>query len=219
MSQIVDSDPTAAFGPAEAGKNRPFLNTSPQANLVGAAVVFVFGLVFIWPWWNRYLGLTNEGWFQVFGTQYRLVPPDEVLYRLNRDLIDQQLSEHPFITMVYGLYSTAERTLAFARAGHPYPLLVPAKGEPRFLEVHGTLLGVFETEFIMRTEPLQPGDKVLFYTDGLETADVTARSLLTHVPQYRDQPIDAMVSLLADDLVGEAGLADDLTLLGLEVVE
>jgi hypothetical protein len=70
MSQIVDSDPTAAFGPAEAGKNRPFLNTSPQANLVGAAVVFVFGLVFIWPWWNRYLGLTNEGWFQVFGTQY-----------------------------------------------------------------------------------------------------------------------------------------------------
>ena len=155
---------------------------------------------------------------EIMGSEYRLTSPDEVLHHLNREMLEQALAESPFISMVYGLYSAIERTLAFARAGHPYPLLVPARGEPRFLEVHGTLLGVFETEFIERTEPLQPGDKVLFYTDGLETADVTAQSLLARVPQYRDQPIDALVSLLADDLVGAAGLADDLTLLGLEVV-
>src|SRR5205823_2044728 len=40
---------------------------------------------------------------EVFGTDYRLVPPGEVLNRLNKDLIDQQLSENPFITMAYGL--------------------------------------------------------------------------------------------------------------------
>ena len=155
---------------------------------------------------------------EIVGTSYRLTRPDDVLHHLNREMLEQALAESPFITMVYGLFDAAERTLSFARAGHPYPLLVPAKGKPRFLEVHGTLLGVFETEFLMRTESLRPGDKVLFYTDGLETADVTAQSLLTHVPQYRDRPIGELVSLLADDLVGEAGLADDLTLLGLEVV-
>src|SRR6266550_3551542 len=40
---------------------------------------------------------------EVFGQQYRLVPPGEVLQRLNRDLIDQALSDTPFITMVYAL--------------------------------------------------------------------------------------------------------------------
>ncbi|HEV8061726.1 MAG TPA: SpoIIE family protein phosphatase [Gemmataceae bacterium] len=155
---------------------------------------------------------------EIVGSEYRLTSPDEVLHHLNREMLEQALAENPFITMVYGLYNTLERTLAFARAGHPYPLLIPAQGEPRFMEVHGTLLGVFETEFVNRTEPLQPGDKVLFYTDGLETADVTAQSLLSRVPKYRDRPIDDLVALLADDLVGEAGLADDLTLLGLEVL-
>ncbi len=154
---------------------------------------------------------------EILGSEYRLTSPDDVLHHLNRELLDQALAENPFITMVYGLFNTAERTLAFARAGHPYPLLVPAQGPPRFLEVHGTLLGVFETEFVKRTEPLHPGDKVLFYTDGLETAEVTAESLLTHVPQYRDKPIDELVAALADNLIGDAGLADDFTLLGFEV--
>ena len=40
---------------------------------------------------------------EIMGQQYRLVPPGEVLKRLNRDLIDQALSENPFITMVYML--------------------------------------------------------------------------------------------------------------------
>ena len=70
MSQIVDSNLTAAFEPTEGDRNRHFFNASLLATLAGAAVVFLFGLVFIWPWWNRYLGLTNEGWFQVFGMQY-----------------------------------------------------------------------------------------------------------------------------------------------------
>src|SRR2546421_8139 len=48
---------------------------------------------------------------EVFGKQYRLVPPDEVLSRLNRELIDQQLSESPFITMIYGLFNHQQGTL------------------------------------------------------------------------------------------------------------
>src|SRR5436309_3469595 len=40
---------------------------------------------------------------EVRGSTYRLVPPDEVLARVNRELIAQALAEQPFITMVYGL--------------------------------------------------------------------------------------------------------------------
>lgn len=156
---------------------------------------------------------------EINGAEYRLTPPDLVLHDLNREMLEQALAENPFITMVYGLYNASERTLAFARAGHPYPLLIPAHDEPRFLEVHGTLLGVFETDFVTRAERLQRGDKVLFYTDGLETAEVTAQSLLTRIPKYRDRPIEEMMTSLADELIGADGLADDLTLLGLEILE
>ena len=64
---------------------------------------------------------------EVFGKEYRLVPPGEVLGRLNKELIDQQLSDTPFITMAYGLFNHREGVLQFARAGHPYPLLVRAR--------------------------------------------------------------------------------------------
>ncbi len=58
--------------------------------LAGAFVVLSFCLVFILPWWNRYLGLTNEGWFHWFGFQilqgrvpyrdfYLHVPPGQAL--------------------------------------------------------------------------------------------------------------------------------------------
>src|SRR5262249_356832 len=107
---------------------------------------------------------------EVFGSQYRLIPPGEVLSRLNRDLIDQQLSEHPFITMVYGLLNPQDGTLQFARAGHPYPLYVPRVGEPELWRVDGLLLGVVDATFPNREQRLAPGDKLLFYSDGVDTA-------------------------------------------------
>jgi CheY-like chemotaxis protein len=82
---------------------------------------------------------------EVFGRDYRLVPPEEVLKRLNNDLIDQSLSEHPFITMTYALYNHRDGVLRFARAGHPYPLYVPQEGTPKFWRQEGLLLGVADT--------------------------------------------------------------------------
>src|ERR1700676_2540493 len=88
---------------------------------------------------------------EISGQQYRLVPPNEVLQRLNHDLIDQGLSDNPFVTMVYGLYNCQERTLTFARAGHPHPLPLRDEEAPHVWQVLGSLLGVFETEFPVQT--------------------------------------------------------------------
>src|SRR5262249_26083696 len=104
---------------------------------------------------------------EIFGQQYRLIPPAEVLARLNHELVEQALSENPFITMVYFLFNHQTGTLSFARSGHPYPLYLPASGEPCLWQVTGSLLGVFETDFPMQTMTLKPGDKVVLYTDGV----------------------------------------------------
>jgi sigma-B regulation protein RsbU (phosphoserine phosphatase) len=160
---------------------------------------------------------------EVFGQGYRLVPPDEVLGKLNRDLVDQAMPDHPFITMVYVLYNHREQTLTFARAGHPYPLHVPRDGEPRLWQVEGSLLGVFETTFPVESQSVRPGDKVVVYSDGIDGACFDGRpagseSLLACAARHRDLPIQEFVAALARDLFGKGSHADDLTLLGWEVL-
>jgi sigma-B regulation protein RsbU (phosphoserine phosphatase) len=159
---------------------------------------------------------------EISGRDYRLLPPDEVLQQLNRDMIAQALAESPFITMVYVLFNRSDGTLSFARAGHPYPLYVPRAGEPESWKVHGTLLGVFETKFTVQTQRLHPGDKLLLYTDGLdvlgEDGKISGTELLAeHARRHQALPIQEFVERLARDLFAQSSQPDDFTLLGLEL--
>ncbi len=161
---------------------------------------------------------------EVFGQQYRLVPPGEVLQRLNKDLIDQELSDLPFITMVYVLFNHSDGTLRFSRAGHPYPLHVPRDGSLQLWQGEGLLLGVFDAQFCDRTHRLQPGDKVLLYSDGIDSARFEGlppgtESLLACAERHRALPIQEFVGGLARDLFGGGRPPDDLTLLGLEMLQ
>jgi serine phosphatase RsbU (regulator of sigma subunit) len=158
---------------------------------------------------------------EVFGNQYRLIPPNEVLSRLNRDLIDQQLSEHPFITMVYALFNHQDGTLQFARAGHPYPLLVPRAGELQLWKQEGLLLGVVDAKYPYTTHRLAPGDKLLFYSDGVDHArfeeyPAGADSLCACAERLRHLPVQEFVDRLARELFGTSSQPDDLTLFALE---
>ena len=159
---------------------------------------------------------------EVFGKEYRLVPPAEVIGRLNQDLIDQRLSENPFITMVYALLDHETGNLQFARAGHPYPLYVPKEGRPELWQQEGLLLGVVNSTFTAKTHTLGPGDKVLLYSDGVDSASFEglpagAPSLLACAERHRNLPVGAFVDRLARELFGATEHPDDLTLLGLEM--
>ena len=158
----------------------------------------------------------------IAGQTYRLVPPDEVLTRLNRDFIDQALSDAPFITMAYGLFNFRDGILQFSRAGHPYPLYVPKDGPIQPWQMEGSLLGVFDTKYHLRAQQLQPGDKVLLHTDGMDHAGfadhpVGMPSLLAAVEAFRDLPIEQLVQRLAIDLFHSTQQNDDLTVMGMEI--
>jgi sigma-B regulation protein RsbU (phosphoserine phosphatase) len=159
---------------------------------------------------------------EVFGQHYRLVQPGEVLDRLNRDLIEQALSDSPFITMIYGLFNHKNGTLTFSRAGHPYPLYIPRRGEPCLWQQEGSLLGVFDTHFSTQTHHLRPGDKILFYSDGLDDAQfgnraLGAESLLACAAQHRALPLQDLIDCLPRTLLNETTQNDDVTILGMEV--
>jgi sigma-B regulation protein RsbU (phosphoserine phosphatase) len=104
-------------------------------------------------------------------TGYRLIMPDEALAHLNNELLSQQLSLCQFVTMVYGILNTKTLQLHWARAGHPLPLRLKTSGAADELDLDGALLGVFANEhFPLQTVQLEPGDSVLLYSDGFESA-------------------------------------------------
>jgi serine phosphatase RsbU (regulator of sigma subunit) len=71
-------------------------------------------------------------------------------------------------TVVCGLYDPDTRVLRWARAGHLPPVLVRAGAARQLPLPGGVLLGMDpDAGFEEATQPLQPGDAVLLFTDGL----------------------------------------------------
>lgn len=149
---------------------------------------------------------------------YRLLPPDEVLDRLNRDLIAQDLAELPFVTMAYGLVDTFSGELTLARAASPYPLVIGAGRPPEVWRLHGRPLGVFDSDFELGRRTLGVGDRLLLTTDGAlaepEAPDSDGLApLLAAVGRVAADTPEQFVAGLADAL---ATPKDDLTVLILE---
>lgn len=160
---------------------------------------------------------------------YDIINPAEAMAGLHECLLRQQLPNCQFVTAVYGIIDTTRLQFRIARGGHPYPLHISKSGEIRELESEGPLLGLpdMAPEFTPLTEHLNPGDKVILFSDGLEKAFFESTSEgergLTFSTELR-----AWAALHADEFVAAVGEfqdraegslhpADDVTLVVLEV--
>lgn len=158
---------------------------------------------------------------------YRLLSPAEALDKTHQALMEQEFSHGSFVTALYGLIDTESLRFTFARAGHPHPILLRPAQPLCFLESPGALLGVDIDE--TRTDisvQLHPGDRLLFFTDGVEIAfnnDLNHGTTRwkTELDRRRHLPTDALLADFAACLDRESGSMhpkDDLTLLAMEVV-
>ena len=87
------------------------------------------------------------------------------------DLLWDSVEEHQFITAIYGLLDTTNRTFVFSNAGHNPPLLIKPDGEYRFVEYGDTPLGMFhETHYHQHFIRFEPGQVMVIYTDGITEA-------------------------------------------------
>jgi serine phosphatase RsbU (regulator of sigma subunit) len=93
--------------------------------------------------------------------------------RLNRFLLDRTGGEK-YATIFYCLV-TADGTLSYMNAGHCAPLVVVRGGDIRTLETTAMPVGLLDgAEFEVAAERLEPGDKVIIYSDGVSEAQNTA---------------------------------------------
>jgi serine phosphatase RsbU (regulator of sigma subunit) len=106
---------------------------------------------------------------EIVNGSYRIIEPDELLTRLNHELINSGLSHCQFITGIHAIYDRNTNQIRWARAGAPYPILLRPGESPRQLQSAGGLMGALEDQtFETAQHELQRDDVLLFYTDGLE---------------------------------------------------
>ncbi len=76
-----------------------------------------------------------------------------------------------FISFFYALYDPKTRTLQYCNAGHNPPIVLRANGEHAVLDTPDIVLGqVSDWQYHDAEYILQPGDRVVLYTDGITEA-------------------------------------------------
>lgn len=153
--------------------------------------------------------------------------PAAVLASVNRLL--RELGEPDlFVTVFYGVVETATRRLTYARAGHDRPLVLRA-GAVHELGGQGALLGLLEPDQLhlsQETWRLEPGDRLVLYSDGLPDALSPAgqpfdrAALAALLSAHAGQPAGDLCAAVFDELAryqGGAEQYDDMTMLVLAV--
>jgi serine phosphatase RsbU (regulator of sigma subunit) len=149
--------------------------------------------------------------------------PAAALAHVN-DLLVPDAQHGMFVTAVYAMLSLETGRLVYANAGHNPPLLVRTRThEMERLERGGMALGVLEgMPMGERAVSLEPGDCVVFYTDGITEAfspqgDVYGEDRLRMIIQSADcASAQAMLDTVDDSViafVGDNPPSDDMTLM------
>ncbi len=152
-----------------------------------------------------------------------------VLRGLNA-LIYRSTAVHQFVTMFLAHVDPSGRRLTYSNAGHNYPLLLRRNAPPQTLETGGLILGVLEE--VAHQEAvvtLEPGDRLVLYTDGISeaddgTGDLYGEERLARLLAGLEGDLDAcaIAQRVLDAVEGHLGAEeaqDDRTLLVLRVVD
>lgn len=101
---------------------------------------------------------------------YALRQPDEVARILNDRLLSDTGVEEYF-TMIFGVADLNSGRLRLVQAGHPHPVIQRSDGEIEFIGTGGLPIGlVADADYDSFEVQLNPGDRLLLYSDGFTEA-------------------------------------------------
>jgi serine phosphatase RsbU (regulator of sigma subunit)/anti-anti-sigma regulatory factor len=119
----------------------------------------------------------------------QVLPPDRVLTEVNRALVGECSAPGLFLTAALCQLNLKTGELLIASGGHPPLLLRRADGTSETILKTGPALGLADDAiFAVHSTRLNPGDRLLLYTDGITDPGSTGRS-----PDH-----DAMIKLLGE---------------------
>ena len=158
--------------------------------------------------------------------------PAQVLKFLDREFTFERFNS--FFTMNYVIINARTGELISSSAGHPPPIILRKDGTLQILRKGGPALGTFDLrladdeliEFEEEQEQLSPGDKLIFYTDGVyEYQDAKGElygddRFFESLRELKDQPIERLLEAVFNSLIvfgNNTEPKDDVSLLGVEL--
>ncbi|MBB5867905.1 GAF domain-containing protein [Allocatelliglobosispora scoriae] len=147
--------------------------------------------------------------------------PKRLLTLLNEALL-AQLHDYRFVTVSLATLRPQGGRLVvdLALAGHPPPIVRRAGTATAATDSYGTLLGGFPNIRLGETSlVLAPGESIVFYTDGVEDHQTSAKDQATRLlEQLGDAPADRIADVFtASARNAPPGKQDDLVVLTLEL--
>jgi len=145
----------------------------------------------------------------------------DLVTRLNRYACAHSLDGRRFTTAVLAEYEPATRRLSYVNAGHNAPILRRANGDMEKLDIGGVPLGIdsvaaYETS----TKDLNPGDALIFFTDGVveafdengvEFGNERWLAAIRALPEVTAQESLQSLMTRVDAFVGVTRQSDDIT--------
>lgn len=158
---------------------------------------------------------------------YQLVPAKDLMRNLARKF-PPNWDAPQFFTIVYVTIDTRSGRMVFASGGHCSPLIAaPARGA-RAIDLPSSAIGMLpveDCEFVDATVTLEPGERVLVYSDGVTETQGDGEEvygqerLLAIWGRNADRSLDQALDAILADLAafrGRRPVVDDVTLLAWE---
>ncbi len=149
---------------------------------------------------------------------------ESIMTRLNSFLLERTQGEK-YATIFYCTLDSSG-LLSYANAGHPAPFLVSAGGQLRKLHTSGMPVGMIEgAPFETVQVQLEPGDKLVIYSDGLTEAENSEghffdnerlKIALRDNSQMNAAGLHAALRVAVDQFSEGGALRDDVTALVIE---
>lgn len=154
----------------------------------------------------------------------RVRSPEEMISLLDQENMFQR-HQH-FFTMLYLTLNVRTGLVRFYRAGHTEPLLLRPGQPPRYLEGGGSLIGfqMPRNPDEMREIQLQPGDRLIIYSDGVNEACNAAKEefgfdrLAQFLASRDEAPLSEAFSALLQEIrrfTGHEEFEDDVSMTGI----
>jgi sigma-B regulation protein RsbU (phosphoserine phosphatase) len=156
--------------------------------------------------------------------------PHECLLEVNRFLRGERRNSNIFLTCFYGILDLETGRLEYSRAGHNPPYLMRARAVPagtvQTLDAAGGLpLGILKSvAYDTAAIQLEPGDRILLFTDGITEAMNPGRELYGEdrlerlLEQSEAASVEALVCSVteaATAFADGAPASDDITVMGI----
>lgn len=157
--------------------------------------------------------------------EFAVAQPAIVAERLNNQFqLDKRTGR--FFTMIYGVLDTKTRILDYVCAGHPAPVLLRASGKAADLPSEQFPVGIVEKPDYQKISiRLEPGDRMVFYTDGaIEALDSKdrcfgAKRMLREIRAGRKRTLNASLKSIAKAIerwCSGVAIQDDISLLAVD---